>query len=148
MPSFDTPRPITATVELSVGDLRIVAAERTDTVVEVRPSDPGSDADVRVAEQTRVEYADGRLLVKTPKQRSLGLFGKYGSVDVTLDLPVDSQLRAEIAAGGMQAAGTLADCRVKCGAGDVRLDRVGPLARRCASASASVDSVAASSAQR
>jgi DUF4097 and DUF4098 domain-containing protein YvlB len=142
VPSFDTPRPITATVELSVGDLRIVAAERTDTVVEVRPSDPGSDADVRVADQTRVEYADGRLLVKTPKQRSLGLFGKYGSVDVTLDLPADSQLRVEIAAGGMQAAGTLADCRVKCGAGDVRLDRVGPLALETGAGRVDVDAVA------
>ena len=36
------PRPIIATVELVVGDVRITASERTDTVVEVRPSDPAS----------------------------------------------------------------------------------------------------------
>jgi DUF4097 and DUF4098 domain-containing protein YvlB len=142
MPSYDTPRPITATVELVVGDLRIVAAERTDTAVEVRPSDPGSDADVRAADQTRVEYADGRLLVKTPKQRGLGLFGKPGSVDVTLDLPAGSQLQAEIAAGGIRAAGVLADSRVKCGAGDVQLDRVGPLALETGAGRVDVDAVA------
>jgi DUF4097 and DUF4098 domain-containing protein YvlB len=142
MPSFDTPRPITATVELGVGDLRIVAAERTDTVVEVRPSDPGSDADVRAADQTRVEYGDGRLLVKTPKQRALGLFGKHGSVDVTLDLPAGSQLQAEIAAGGIRAAGALADCRVRCGAGDVQLDRVGPLTLETGAGRVDVDAVA------
>jgi DUF4097 and DUF4098 domain-containing protein YvlB len=141
MPSFDTPRPITATVELPIGDLRIVAAERTDTVVEVRPSDPGSDADVRAADQTRVEYADGRLLVKTPKQRGLGVFGKHGSVDVTLDLPADSRLQAEIAAGGMRAAGVLADCRVKLGAGDVQLDRVGPLVLETGAGRVDVDAV-------
>jgi DUF4097 and DUF4098 domain-containing protein YvlB len=142
MPSYDTPRPITATVELVVGDLRIVAAERTDTAVEVRPSDPGSEADVRAADQTRVEYADGRLLVKTPKQRGLGLFGKPGSVDVTLELPAGSQLRAEIAVGGIRAAGVLADSRVKCGAGDVQLDRVGPLALETGAGRVDVDAVA------
>jgi DUF4097 and DUF4098 domain-containing protein YvlB len=142
MPSYDTPRPITATVELVVGDLRIVAAERTDTAVEVRPSDPGSEADVRAADQTRVEYADGRLLVKTPKQRGLGLFGKPGSVDVTLDLPAGSQLRAEIAVGGIRAAGVLADSRVKCCAGDVQLDRVGPLALETGAGRVDVDAVA------
>jgi DUF4097 and DUF4098 domain-containing protein YvlB len=142
MPSYDTPRPITATVEVTVGDLRIVAAERTDTVVEVRPSDPGSEADVRDADQTRVEYADGRLLVKTPKQRGLGLFGKPGSVDVTVDLPAGSQLRAEIGAGGIRAAGVLADSRVKCGAGDVQLDWVGPLSLETGAGRVDVDAVA------
>src|SRR5437764_958604 len=40
MPTFDTPEPISVTVEFGVGDLRIVASDRTDTMVEVRPSDP------------------------------------------------------------------------------------------------------------
>ncbi len=142
MPSYDTPRPITATVELVVGDLRIVAADRTDTVVDVRPSDPGSDADVRAADQTRVEYRDGRLLVKTPKQRALGLFGKPGSVDVTLDLPAGSQVQAETGVGGVRTAGPLAECRVKSGAGDVQLDRVGPLALDTGAGRVDVDTVA------
>jgi hypothetical protein len=54
MPTFDTPQPISVTVELGVGDLRIVASDRTDTMVEVRPSDPAKKADVTAAEQTRV----------------------------------------------------------------------------------------------
>jgi DUF4097 and DUF4098 domain-containing protein YvlB len=142
MPSFDTPQPITATIELIAGDLRIVAAERTDTVVEVHPSDPGSDADVRAADQTRVEYGDGRLLVKTPKQRGLGLFGKPGSVDVTLDLPAGCKVQAEVGAGGVRAAGAIAACAVKCGAGDVQLDRVGWLTLETGAGRVEVDSVA------
>ena len=67
MPVFDTPEPISVTVELGVGDLRIVTGDRADTVVEVRPSDPAKKGDVTAAEQTRVEYTGGRLLIKAPK---------------------------------------------------------------------------------
>ena len=87
MPTFDTPEPISAVVELVVGDVRITASDRDDTAVEIRPSDESHEPDVRAAEQTRVEYSAGRLLVKTPRQRSLSLFGKPGSIDVTIGLP-------------------------------------------------------------
>lgn len=144
MPTYDTPHPVTATVELVVGDLRIVAADRTDTVVEVRPSDPGSDADVRAVDQTRVEYADGLLLVKTPRQRALGLFGKPGSVDVTVDLPARSKVQVDSGAGGVRTTGTLAACRVKSGAGDVQVDRVegGRLSLEIGAGRVEVDTVA------
>ena len=49
MPTFDTPEPISVTVELGVGDLRIVASDRADTMVEVRPSDAAKKADVAAA---------------------------------------------------------------------------------------------------
>src|SRR4029078_11437317 len=67
MPTFDTPEPITLTVEISVGDIRIVASERTDTTVEVRPTNSARKGDVTAAQQTQVLYADGRLLIKAPK---------------------------------------------------------------------------------
>ena len=70
MPTFDTPEPITATIDLAVGDVRISAGDRGTTVVEVQPSDASNEEDVKVAELTRVEYADARLLVKAPKLRS------------------------------------------------------------------------------
>ena len=69
MPTFDTPEPITATIDLAIGDVRISAGDRATTVVDVQPSDPSSEDDRKVAEQTRVEYANGQLLVKTPKLR-------------------------------------------------------------------------------
>ena len=88
MPAFETPEPILATVEITVGDLRIAARDRSDTVVEVRPANPSHEADVRAAAQTRVEMTSDGLLVKGPKQRALPLFGKPGSVDVSIDLKV------------------------------------------------------------
>ena len=70
MPTFDTPEPISATIDLAVGDVRISAGDRGTTVVDVRPSDASNEEDVKAAEQTRVEYANEQLLVKAPKLRS------------------------------------------------------------------------------
>src|SRR4249919_294220 len=127
MPTFDTPEPISAVVELVVGDARITASDRDDTVVEVRPSDGSHEPDVRAAEQTRVEYSAGRLLVKAPKQRSLSMFGKPGSIDVTIDLPAGSHVYGDASVGAFHGAGRLGECRVKTAAGDIQLEHTGPL---------------------
>ena len=68
MPTFDTPAPISVVLEVGAADIHIEASQRTDTVVEVRPTDPSRKADVTAAEQTRVEYAAGQLLVKAPRR--------------------------------------------------------------------------------
>ena len=126
MPAFETPEPILATIEVTVGDLRIAARDRTDTVVEVRPSDPSHEPDVRAAEQTRVEMTSDGLLVKGPKQRGLPLFGKPGSVDVSVDVPAGSRLRADAGVAALRSTGRLADCRAKIGAGEIDLESTGP----------------------
>ena len=141
MPEFDTPDPITATVEIIVGDLRVTAADRPVTAVAVRPSDPGLDLDVHAAEQTRVEHAGGRLLVRAPKQRGLGLFGKPGSIDVQIVLPAGSELHAEAGVAAVQMAGALGACRIKTGTGDVHLADTGPLDITTASGDVTVGTV-------
>jgi hypothetical protein len=126
MPTFDTPEPIALTVELGVGDLRIVASDRTDTMVEVRPSDPAKKADVTAAEQTRVEYAGGRLLIKAPKNwRRYTPHGGGESVDVQVELPAGSQLRGETGVAALHCRGRLGECRYKTGIGDIQLDQAG-----------------------
>src|SRR5689334_4645032 len=69
VPVFATPEPIIVNVEVGGGDVRLIAGDRTDTSVEVRPGNRTRSADVRAAEMTRVEYANGRLRVKGPKAR-------------------------------------------------------------------------------
>ena len=39
MATFDTPEPITATIEVAVGDVRVSAGDHDTTVVDVRPGD-------------------------------------------------------------------------------------------------------------
>jgi len=126
VPTFATPEPISATVDLVVGDVRITAGDRAETVVEVRPGDPTRDADTRAAAATRVEYAAGTLLVKGPKRR-LGVFGGIGSIDVTIELPAGSQLLGTASVAGFQCTGRLAACRIRTGAGDLRVDQTGPV---------------------
>jgi hypothetical protein len=143
MPTFETPRPIIATVELIVGDVRITAENRGETLVEVRPSDPASEADVRATEQTRVEFTEGRLLVKTPKpHRTLGLFGRPGSVDVEIAMPAGSELHGDSAVAAFHGTGEFGACRIRTATGDVRLDRTGPLEVTTASGAVVVSSVA------
>ncbi|MGP3964796.1 hypothetical protein ACTWPT_53475 [Nonomuraea sp. 3N208] len=70
MPTFSTSEPIIAIIDVAAGKVRINASDRTDTVVDVRPSDEFDETDVHAAEQVQVEYADGRLLVKAAKEQA------------------------------------------------------------------------------
>ena len=142
MPTFRTPEPITATIDLVLGNARVTASDRDDTVVEVHPSDASLEVDVRAAEQTRVEYSGGRLLVRGPKQRSLGLFGKVGSVDVTIDLPNDSNLEGDAAMATFHGSGRLGECRIKTSAGDIQLEDTGSLDLNSSAGAIAVNHVA------
>ena len=126
MPTFDTPEPITATIDVSAGDVRISAGDRSVTVVEVRPSDPSDDDDVKVAELTRVEYSYEQLLVKAPRLRSWRSRGG-GSIDVTIELPAGSHAHGTGQATDFSGDGRLGECRIKTGLGHIRLDRAGVL---------------------
>jgi hypothetical protein len=140
MPTFDTPEPISVTVELGVGDIRIVASDRTDTRVEVRPSDGAKKSDVTAAEQTRVEYADGRLLIKAPKGwRQYTFRGGGESIDVQVDLPAGSHVRGEAGVAALRCSGRLGECRYRTGVGDIQLDRAGPVQLKTGAGDISVD---------
>ncbi|MGW2922953.1 DUF4097 family beta strand repeat-containing protein [Streptomyces angustmyceticus] len=120
MPSFETPEPITVTLEFDLGTARITAGKRTDTVVEVRPADATADADVRAAQQTKVTCSGGRLVVKGPKKRSI--FGKCGSLDITIELPAGSDVLGTSPMADFTCAGPLGECRLKTSLGDLQVD--------------------------
>ncbi|MBQ0901555.1 DUF4097 family beta strand repeat-containing protein [Micromonospora sp. U21] len=126
MPVFDTPEPISVQIELPVGDAWISATDRADTVVEVRPRDPSSKADVSTAEQTTVEYAAGRLAIRVPKSWRRYGFGAGPSVDVLIEVPTGSRVHAEASWAAFRGEGRLGECHVKTG-GAIRLDQTGPL---------------------
>ena len=127
MPSFDTREPISATVDVVTGDVHITAGDVATTVVEVRPSDLANTEDVRMAEQTRVEYTNGALLVKAPKVRSWSPRSHGGSIDVTIELPAGSQLIATSAMADFDVTGRLGDVRLKSGLGRIGLDTAAAL---------------------
>ncbi|MFF2271924.1 DUF4097 domain-containing protein [Agromyces sp. NPDC058136] len=129
MPVFATPNPIDVVLDVAAGNIRVIASDRDDTVVEVRPSRPGRAADVKTAEKAEIEYFDGRLRVRTAKVR-LGWIGPSDSVDVTIELPLGSSVQGAVAAGNLRTEGRLGACRMKSGAGDLTVDAAGPVQLR------------------
>jgi DUF4097 and DUF4098 domain-containing protein YvlB len=128
MSVFETPQPISATLDLSVADVRISAGDRADTAVEVRPTNQSRSADIKAAEQTRVEYSNGRLSVKMAKEWTrFTPFGGVASVDIIIELPAGSAIHSESEMGSYDVDGRLEECLFKTGAGSIRLDRTGPL---------------------
>ncbi|AQA10997.1 MULTISPECIES: DUF4097 family beta strand repeat-containing protein [Streptomyces] len=138
MPSFDTPAPISVTARVEAGSIQFTAGDRLDTVVEVRPRDPKKDLDVRTADQTEVGYAGGALTVRTPKSN---LFGRTGTVDVTVELPTGSNVDLTGAWTQVLGEGRLGEVRVKTSSGDARLDTTGPLKLTASHGSITVDRV-------
>ncbi|WP_152363793.1 DUF4097 family beta strand repeat-containing protein [Microlunatus speluncae] len=127
MPTFATPSPIAATVEVAGARVRITASDRTDTVVDVRPLN-GDALSIKVAERTEVEFAGGRLSVKT---KTAG--AKDGSVAITIDLPTGSALAAYLAYSTVQADGLFGASELHQASGRARLEHVAGLRASIAS---------------
>ncbi len=142
MPKFETLEPISVTIALFVGDVRITATDRRDTVVGVGPSDFTKESDVKAAEQTRVEYSDGRLLIKAPKSwKQYTPFGGRESIDVVIELPAGSRVEGEVAMADFRSDGRLGECRFTTSAGNIRIDETGPLHLSTSAGSVTVDRV-------
>jgi Putative adhesin len=123
MPTFETPTPIAVRVVLTQGDLRVDASDRTDTVVDVRPSDPAKREDVAAADRTSVELGGGRLSVVAPRTWRRYTWINDGSVDVRIALPEGSDLDAQADLAALGAVGRLGDCRFRTGLGHIAVDR-------------------------
>lgn len=122
MPSYPTPEPIVAHIEVVAGSVRLTAGDRDDTVVDVRPRDPSRGSDVRAAENARVEFGNGRLTITAgPKILAIG---RGGAVDVDIALPSRSRLQASTASADVYADGLLGDCRFSSASGRVSLDAI------------------------
>jgi DUF4097 and DUF4098 domain-containing protein YvlB len=143
MPTFETTRPIVVSIELSQGAVQLIASDRTDTVVTVNPLDPHRPEDVETAEKTVVDLANGTLSIRAPKPRGIAahLVGwrRGGSVEVTVEVPEGSALRADTGAGGFKCEGRLDDVDVKTGAGDVRFEQTGALRVRTSAGHVAVE---------
>jgi hypothetical protein len=143
MPAFETPQPIAITVELFLGHVEIIASDRTDTVVEVRPSDGAKKDDVRAAQETEVDFAAGNLTVKAPTwwTKMNILFGANPSIDVTIEVPTGSRLHGTAHMCQFLVSGELGQCELKCHVGNLQLDEVGPLKLQASAGNVTVDQV-------
>jgi hypothetical protein len=130
--NFNTPSPIAVTLDLYVADVRFAVSDRADTIVEVRPSDPGKAADVKAADNTRVEYDDATRTLSIVSRKPLNRFVNFSSkrpesIDVVVQLPTDSDVRGESDLGDFQSDGVLGSVALKTDLGAVHLAETGPL---------------------
>jgi hypothetical protein len=141
MAVFETPEPIAVDIDI-VGRVRIAASDRADTAVEVLPADPADEASVRAAEATNVAFSGGRLVVERPKQGPLAsLVGPRGAVEVTVELPAGSHVKARSLAG-ITAVGPLGEAVLHSSIGDVQVARADRLEAKASIGSVTVDRVA------
>jgi len=146
---FDTPSPIAVVLDLYVADVRVTASDRTDTTVDVRPRDPDRPADVKAAENTRVEYDDAArtlsIVSKKPRNRFVNFSSKRPeSIDVVIHLPTDSDVRGEADLGDLRSEGVLGAVAFKTDLGAIRLAETGPLNLRTGVGAITVEGVSGS----
>jgi DUF4097 and DUF4098 domain-containing protein YvlB len=144
--NFNTPSPIAVALDLYVADVHFAASDRTDTIVEVRPSDPNKAADIKAAENTRVEYDDAArtlsIVSRKPRNRFVNFSSKRPeSIDVVIQLPADSDVRGEAGLGDFQADGALGAVELKTDLGAIRFSETGPLNVRNGAGAITVEGV-------
>jgi DUF4097 and DUF4098 domain-containing protein YvlB len=141
--SFNTPSPIAVTLDLYVADVHIVASDRGDTIVEVRPADPGKSADVKAAENTRVEYDEAThalsVITRKPLNRFVNFSKRPESIVVVIQLPTDSDLRGEAGLGDYRTEGALGAVALKTDFGAVWIGETGTLNIRTGLGEVTVD---------
>ena len=133
--NFNTPSPISVALDLYVADVRFAVSDRADTIVEVRPSDPNKAADIKAAENTRVEYDEATRMLSIVSRKPRSRFVTFSSkrpesIDIVIQLPTDSDVRGEADLGDFQADGVLGTVELKTDLGAVRLAETGPLKLR------------------
>ncbi|MEH1163899.1 DUF4097 family beta strand repeat-containing protein [Micromonospora sp. CPCC 205539] len=107
MQKFDTPTPISAVLNIPAGRIQFIAADRTDTTVEVRPADPSKSRDTKTAERTTVDHTDGVLRITTSTANQL--IGPAGALEITVQLPAGSRIEAKTASAELRGVGRLGD---------------------------------------
>ncbi|CCK30962.1 hypothetical protein BN159_6583 [Streptomyces davaonensis JCM 4913] len=123
MQKFDTPSAISTVLNIPAGRIQLIAADRTDTTVEIRPADPAKNRDVKAAELVEVGFSEGVLRVEIPESEHR-LLGPSGSVEVTVQLPTGSGVRGKTAAVELRGVGRLGDVTYDSSQGPVKLDEV------------------------
>lgn len=121
MQKFDTPAPVSVTLDIPAGHIRFIAADRADTTVEILPADASGSRDVKAAEQIEVVYGDGILRIEAPAAKNR-ILGPSGTIEVTVQLPAGSRIEAKAADAEFRGVGRLGDVAFEGAQGSVKLD--------------------------
>ncbi|BDM69351.1 hypothetical protein HEK616_28380 [Streptomyces nigrescens] len=125
MQKFTTPTPIAAVLEIPAGRVQLIAADRTDTTVEVLPANASKSRDVKAAQQTTIAFDDGVLRIENAAKNQY--LGPSGSIEVTVKLPTGSRIQAKTAAAELRTLGRLGDVTFDGAYRQIKLDETASL---------------------
>ncbi|MFE2756789.1 DUF4097 family beta strand repeat-containing protein [Actinosynnema sp. NPDC059335] len=123
MRTFDTPAPISTVLDVPAGHVRLIADDRADTAVQVRPADAAKGRDVQAAARTAVEYGDGVLRITAPAKTQV--LGPSGFVEVEVRLPAGSHVEVRAAGVDFRGVGRLGDVAVEGAHASVEVEEAG-----------------------
>ncbi|WP_028805592.1 DUF4097 family beta strand repeat-containing protein [Streptomyces sp. 142MFCol3.1] len=121
MQKFATPAPVQAVLAIPAGRIQLIAADRSDTTVEVLPANPSKSRDVKAAEQIQITYDSGVLRIQAPEANNR-ILGPCGSVEVTVQLPAGSRVEAKTESAQYRGVGRLGDVSFEGGYRTVKID--------------------------
>lgn len=124
MQRFTTPAAITVDLDVPAGRILFTATERADTTVEVRPADASKNRDVKLADNTTVEYAEGAVRIRSVAKKASQILGPSGAVEVTVQLPAGSTVEATTASAEFRTVGPLSEVVYTSAHGPIALGEV------------------------
>jgi hypothetical protein len=122
MYEFECPEPVALSLRVAGGRADVVAEDRQNATVEVRPFDD-SDAARDAAANTRVELRDGTLVVEAPEWTGW-LFRRGPRVRVGVRLPQGGHLGVKVASADVRATGRYASAGLVSASGDIAVEHV------------------------
>jgi hypothetical protein len=107
MQKFATPSPVIVNLDIPAGSVRVIAADRADTLVEIVPADASKRRDVKAAGQTEVGFRDGVLRIATADADRV--LGSTGALRVTIEVPAGSRIEGKAGAAELHTTGRLGE---------------------------------------
>jgi hypothetical protein len=128
MKRFETTGPVELTVDIGAhADIWVVATERNEATVQIRPRNPARALDVQAAEQIEVELVGGRLLARLSQWRRSNWFSGGGAVELMIEVPTGSVIDVSSGMGGLTAEGELGRAVLRTGMGQIYIEHCAEL---------------------
>lgn len=145
--TYAAPGAIDATIKLAMAELVVTADDVDEVTVEITPTRADRAADVRAAENTAVDFADGRLTITQKRESVLSTWVNKGwSIDVHVRLPRRSRLDVKSAYGNIRVRGSIGPSSLTTAFGDITAGDVAELTAKTSHGEVSVERVSGTSA--
>ncbi len=137
---------IDATITLVMGELVVTADEVDEITVDVTPTRADRPADVRAAENTAVDFAEGRLTITQKRENLISTWVNKGwSIDVHVRVPRRSRLEVKSSYGSIRVRGPIGPSSLTTAYGDITAGDVAELNAKSAHGEVNLERVSGTS---